>query len=181
MTGWRGSSLIPPRETSSRRMRIRAAMGSRVVGYAWWWVHTLFLAVAYDGIILLHRADFREDLLLSSVLSGLRKPSNSTRFTVQIRGPWFMTLRAVNGLLAKHGYERMVSARRARNTARNWSGNEAVPTRSHVPLLQGPIRRVCAASICRRRQCRFRTDVELRHTKADRRSGLFVGTIPAVS
>ena len=26
------------------------------VGYAWWWVHTLFLAVAYDGIILLHRA-----------------------------------------------------------------------------------------------------------------------------
>ena len=81
--------------------------------------------------------DFREDLLMSLVLSGARKPSNSASFTVEIRGPWFMTLRGVNGLLAEHGYEKMVSARRAQGAASNWSGDDAAPTEFEIPVIDG--------------------------------------------
>ena len=74
---------------------------------------------------------------MSLVLSGARKPSNSASFTVEIRGPWFMTLRGVNGLLAEHGYEKMVSARRAQGAASNWSGDDAAPTEFEIPVIDG--------------------------------------------
>ncbi len=41
----------------------------------------------------------------------------------------------MNGLLAKHGYERMVSVRRAKTTARNRSGDDAVPTHFEIPVI----------------------------------------------
>jgi len=77
-------------------------------------------------------------MLLSLVLSGLRKPWKSATYTVQITGPWFMTLRTVNRLLAESGYEKMVSARRADGTASNWSADKALPTSFEVPVIDGP-------------------------------------------
>ncbi|KAK0614694.1 hypothetical protein B0T14DRAFT_528907 [Immersiella caudata] len=73
-------------------------------------------------------------------LEGLKKPDTSTRSTVIIIGPWFMTLAQVNRLLVDHGYTAMLSAKHGTLASVDWDGDGALPRDLQIPIVDSPSR-----------------------------------------
>ncbi|KAF7559260.1 hypothetical protein G7046_g4892 [Stylonectria norvegica] len=81
---------------------------------------------------------FPREVYMNLVLNGIRKPSNVQRFTITVRGPWYMTLKQVLQLIKKHGYEEFVSAKHATLATQNWNPDEATPQDFQILVTDGP-------------------------------------------
>jgi hypothetical protein len=76
--------------------------------------------------------------MLRLTLTGLKKSGSPSTLAVTIIGPWFMTLQQVNDLLARHGYDRVVSSKHGSRAHSNWDADKASPTDFEIPVIDGP-------------------------------------------
>ncbi|KAF3942435.1 hypothetical protein ABW19_dt0206667 [Dactylella cylindrospora] len=72
----------------------------------------------------------------SLTIHNVRARNTKESQTVTISGPWYMTLKQVNHLLAENGYEDLASAKniQAEDT---WDGGDTHPNEYHVPVVYG--------------------------------------------
>ncbi|KAK4168212.1 hypothetical protein QBC43DRAFT_366701 [Cladorrhinum sp. PSN259] len=80
------------------------------------------------------------EYMFQLTLDNVKKPGSRTSFTVQVIGPWFMTLAQLNKLLTKHGYLSVLSAKHGTWAGPTWDADKALPTNWEIPVVDGPSR-----------------------------------------